>query len=582
MTLDEADRALASGNPIQAYSIARDARGKGSDEPRFRYLEALALARMGDTLEAFNLYETYDLGSDFSVDALSLMARLLKDKALAEQDDSRPALQKAAQAYIQAYKITGDYFPLINAATLAGAAGERDLSRSLAETLLLDPQLASDISYWPLITKAEALLVLGRGADAFQAATRAVAQPDASLGARSSTIRQFERLLPLVIGNDGPDAILEILRPPPVIHFCGHIFAHDGKAERAIKPLVELFLEQRDIVIGYGALAAGADILIAELLLERGAELNVVLPFPADEFSRVSVAPSGDDWVARFESCLGEAASVTIVSDMAYVDDPRQLGYGTEVAMGMAVLRASHLAGQALQLAVWDGIETDCLAGTAVDVRTWSATGRSSEIIAYPEKRKVGQFQGESRSAAKVVERGAHSILFADFSGFSKISESQLLMFWNEVMGTIAKVVRRFSDSVLCKNTWGDALYLIVDGAAVAADLALSLQEEMRQLDLVALGPESSGMRVALHYGTMYRVNDPVTGQTNFFGSEVSRAARLEPVTPKHSVYVTEPFASVLTLKHAGEFAVHYVGTIALAKNYGSQPVYRLDRKKRN
>lgn len=579
MKLEKAERAIGSGNPLQAYSLARDATAPGADGARFRYLEVLALARMGDTLQAINLYEAYDIGSDGSVDALSLKARLLKDEALSEAQVSQSALGKAAQAYLQAYEITGDAFPLINAATMSGAAGDHSLSRSLAETLLQDFQSDAASGYWPLITAAEALLLLDREDEAYAMAVRAAAQGDASLGARSSTIRQLERLFPLLSESGAPDRILDILRPPPVIHFCGHIFAHQGMAEQVLRPQVQHFLERSAISIGYGALAAGADILIAEALLERGAELNVVLPFPVEEFRRVSVTPAGPDWAERFDRCLRDAASLTIVSEMAYVDDPRQLGYGSEVAMGMAVLRASHLAGQAIQLAIWDRNETGYLAGTAVDVRTWAGTGRSAEIITFPEPRVAGQYQGNTPDDRKVVERDAHSILFADFSGFSKIGESQLLLFWSDVMGTIARVVERFSDAVLCKNTWGDALYLVVEGAAIAAELALCLQEEIGKIDLVALGPDASGMRVALHYGTMYRANDPVTGQTNFFGSEVSRAARLEPVTPKHSVYVTEPFAAVLTLKHAGEFGVHYVGTVALAKKYGSQPVYRLDRQ---
>jgi hypothetical protein len=60
--------------------------------------------------------------------------------------------------------------------------------------------------------------------------------------------------------------------------------------------------------IGFGSLAAGADILAAEALLDLGAELQVVLPFERDEFVRVSVAPAGEDRVERFERCLAAAS----------------------------------------------------------------------------------------------------------------------------------------------------------------------------------------------------------------------------------------------------------------------------------
>ena len=145
-------------------------------------------------------------------------------------------------------------------------------------------------------------------------------------------------------------------------------------------------------------------------------------------------------------------------------------------------------------------------------------------------------------------------------------------------MGTVAAVIDDHSDKVRCKNTWGDALYLVVNDTRDAAHLALSLQESLAHVDTSKYGTDHAGMRMALHYGAMYEAHDPVTKTTNFFGTEVSRTARLEPVTPKHNVYVTEAFAAVLALQRAPEFDLHYIGTIAFAKNYGRQPVYRLDR----
>lgn len=43
----------------------------------------------------------------------------------------------------------------------------------------------------------------------------------------------------------------------------------------------------------WGALAAGADIVIAEHLLASDAELHVVLPCPVEQFEAQSVAPAG-------------------------------------------------------------------------------------------------------------------------------------------------------------------------------------------------------------------------------------------------------------------------------------------------
>ena len=97
-----------------------------------------------------------------------------------------------------------------------------------------------------------------------------------------------------------------------------------------------------DVGFGYGSLAAGADILFAEQLLERGASLHVVLPFDCAEFVEVSVRPAGEGWVARFRACLDRAASVHYATEDRYLGDDHLFGYCSQVAMGLALLRARH------------------------------------------------------------------------------------------------------------------------------------------------------------------------------------------------------------------------------------------------
>ena len=85
-------------------------------------------------------------------------------------------------------------------------------------------------------------------------------------------------------------------------------------------------------------------------------------------------------------------------------------------------------------------------------------------------------------------------------------------------------------------------------------------------------------MRIGVHYGPAWRTTDHITGRTTFYGTEVSKAARIEPVTPTGAVFVTEPFAAILALESRDAFACRYVGRIALAKKYGDYPMYRLTR----
>jgi class 3 adenylate cyclase len=72
---------------------------------------------------------------------------------------------------------------------------------------------------------------------------------------------------------------------------------------------------------------------------------------------------------------------------------------------------------------------------------------------------------------------------------------------------------------------------------------------------------------------------DPITGRLNFYGTEVSRAARLEPVTPSGKVYITEPTAAAIEMSCAGQFCSRYVGRLSLPKNFGSERIYSLEER---
>ena len=86
------------------------------------------------------------------------------------------------------------------------------------------------------------------------------------------------------------------------------------------------------------------------------------------------------------------------------------------------------------------------------------------------------------------------------------------------------------------------------------------------------------GMRIGPHYGPVYSGTDPITGLDNFYGSEITLAARIEPTVIPGEIYTTQAFAAILTVTDPGRFATRYVGQVELAKGYGVLPIYRLER----
>ena len=137
------------------------------------------------------------------------------------------------------------------------------------------------------------------------------------------------------------------------------------------------------------------------------------------------------------------------------------------------------------------------------------------------------------------------------------MSEAALPAFWEGVMGVVAEILDAHEADVECRNSWGDALYAVTSSAPVAAEIALQLQDRLARFDYATLGLDGSGgMRIGAHYGPAYRTTDHITGRITYYGTEVSKAARIEPVTPPGAVFVTEPFAAILALEARGRFCL--------------------------
>jgi class 3 adenylate cyclase len=577
---DRATAAIARGDLITAYDETISAIAEGDSSSAIRHQQVLAVARMGDTDRAMLLFQTYGLDRSEDVHQRTIGARLLKDRALdlppgPERD---AALETAFDTYRALFEDSGDPYPGINAASLAALAGRGDDARVIAARILAHPHVIHPQDYYTAATRAEALLIQGQVEAAADALIQAAAMIGNDAGARSTTCRQIA-LVARHLGLDDAaiDHLLAAVRPPRAIHFCGHIFAADPVREGALRAEIDAYLTQENIGFAYGALAAGGDILIAEAILALGGELHVVLPFAVEDFIAQSVRPAGEAWVERFEHCMAAAASRTLATEMVYVGDPEQYSYSSRVAMGLAILRAQHLGNAPEQFALWDGVLTGGPAGTGADVATWRAQGGGTHSI--DPGRVDRTLTRPPAQGAGEHERALAAIIFTDFPGFSRLTEAVLPIFWDGVMRRIADVLDQHEGKVLCRNSWGDALYAVASSAAGAAEIALALQSRLREFDYGTIGlADSGGMRIGVHYGPAYRMFDHITGRMNFYGTEVSRAARIEPVTPPGTVFVTEPFAAILALEAPDDFQCRYVGRIELAKGYGTYPMYRLTR----
>ena len=403
--------------------------------------------------------------------------------------------------------------------------------------------------------------------------------------AMASTRRQLKRLT-AALGRG--EELLQRLAPKPSLHFTGHMVAAIGasgrfpaESEAAVAAEIEAFLDRQPVGAGYGSLASGADILIVEALARRGIPFHVVLPFDIADFVRMSVEPAGESWKRRFEALLPKAASVSYATEGGYLGDAAVFGYCARLAMGLARLRARMEDAGSLQLAVWDGQDGNGVAGTAADIALWQGHGLASHIISsQPRDKPADGVQAEPErvaTKAHLPERTLRAFLFGDFRGFSKLSEAELLSFNGVLLPAVARVLDREDWPVEVRQTWGDGLYLVFPNVERAAACALAMQAELATIKLSDHGlPELLGLRAAMHAGPVFVVEDPVMRQRLYTGRHISRAARMEPVTPEGELYVSEGFAALLALEAKTPLSYEYVGRVPLAKNAGYLRMYLL------
>jgi class 3 adenylate cyclase len=597
--LEEVTTFFNQGEFFRAYDLAAETLELFPGDVLLAHRAVLSLANAGATALALNKYYEFGLDKRTEIDVLSLLARLKKDQAFAETGEARAAMFCEGRAlYESAFRSAAAahdpeaYYPAINAATLALFAGDAEAADWLAGEVLdvlapriasLDKDGASD-RYWVAATALEAHLVRGDLDAAGGLVEQVVVASGCDYAALATTGRQLERIIQ---AKKLDSRVLAAFEPPTVVHFLGPVIAPLGQTggfravqAGAVAADIAGLLKGMRIGAAYGSLAAGAEILFGEALLGQGVALNVVLPFTTADFIEQSVRPAGEPWVRRFEACLAAAKTVRFATEDAYLGDDQLFTYSSSLAMGLASLCALHLHAPLMQLAVWDGVVNDgAIADTAADMSAWHKAGHPVALVPVGPDTDVKKLPPWHRPKVAWGRRDTRAMLFGDIHGFSKLSDAQLPAFAEMVMGALGGVARRHERHITFVNTWGDGIFVVFRNADRAAACALDMQDAMSTIDFKAAGlPETLKLRLGGHLGPVYELDDPITDRPNYYGAHVSRAARIEPITPEGCVYVTETFAAVLALHNAGQFSCDYVGNTEMAKHYGRLRMFLLRR----
>jgi class 3 adenylate cyclase len=594
--LRDAKRHDSVGAYFAAYDVAQKGLEKHPESAILAHWAVLMLARAGATPQAWALFRKKQLRAHPAPDTVALRARLARDMAaLCGHPRQRDRwLGLALAIYRRAYRARADFYAGINLAELLGQTGQtaeaQAVAATVAEGLLAQGLEASEAeqTFWRTASYAIACLICGRDASAGEYLDSA-----RTLGAENLTwLATLRRSLKIIAAFEPQAAFaLRIIPAPSLIHYVGHIVDTLGASpprfpadqQEAVRKRIADILEKFNVSEAYGSLAAGADILFAEEILKRpGATLHVVLPMSEDDFLDQSVRPSGEDWEARFRACMKHPqrhGTVLFATTEASLKHAALFAYGGQLAMGRALLAARMLDATVRQIALWDGNAARGPSGTAHDVTTWHQSGNAQCFIPLPLGAPMPQPLEQTQPVApKSGERCPKAILFGDFKGFSNLSDAEIPTFVTQVMGVVAEVVDQHVLDQRFVNTWGDGLYIVYNTPRAAADFALALLERLRVTNWANLGVlKSPILRLGGHLGPAYHMRDPVLRRDNFFGAHVSRAARIEPVAPDNSLYVTEQFAAALALEDKHHiYHCDYVGPVETAKDNGRLRLFLL------
>jgi class 3 adenylate cyclase len=597
MAIDAIRAHLDRGAPWDACDAFRAAAAAENDG-ELLYWGALAHARSGAARVAHALLErcaASSLSPALRVEALCLRGRLWKDayRRGPAREVAGAALAHARAHFLQAYAIARGAYPGINAASLAMLCGDRDDAVALAGEVLVALDGRQPATPWDTATRAEAQVLTGDFDGAARSYTEACAHADANAGVVASMRRQLALLASAI-----PQAtdLLALLRAPDVVAFAGHLIDEHGRGSTRfpahLVPVVREALDRQVAAFHQPAVftsaACGADLLFVEAALARRAEVNIVLPFARDDFVRSSVAAAGDEWVQRFDAALARASRVVMATEERHLGDDMLFDHAARLVEGLARLRAAQLETSASMLCVIDMESAGNVGGTRESYDRWKASGDRLDVVDLaairdgreaPPIRKAGSDPGSGPVLRAGAGRAWKALMFADFAGFSRVQDAFAPRFHERFLDLGARAIAQSRIRPLDAKTWGDALYAVFDTAEEAADFALRFLGSTLDGDWSDVGmPGTSRIRIALHAGPVYRGYDPVMQRDDYFGSSVTRAARIEPIAQPGTVYASEAFAATLAATRAHGFTLEYIGRVPLAKAYGESTIYRVDR----
>ncbi|TFI58336.1 hypothetical protein E2493_10130 [Sphingomonas parva] len=300
-------------------------------------------------------------------------------------------------------------------------------------------------------------------------------------------------------------------------------------------------LAEENVGFGFGALAAGADILVAEALLARVGTLHLILPGGAEAFAARSVDPFGAEWRKRFEAVLAQAETVRPIRPIGEAPDALTIALADEVAMGAALINARRLESEAVQLLVVDpeAVQTKDVSATGRALARWAEAGWRQRLIPAPREAVRPALGGREDAQATRRPLAVLSVR-VDAEETGSALEVRLAAVGETIGAGPAPSLGPY---------WSEAQVVLgYDNVNDAGAAALALA--------------AAGQRVGGHYLVAATFTDPFAAAERLPLAATAAAAAASASTPQGSACVTEDFAGALAVAGDAAPASEYVGEL--------------------
>jgi hypothetical protein len=368
-------------------------------------------------------------------------------------------------------------------------------------------------------------------------------------------LRQFT----LILEETGSaSAWLDEFRPPRSLNFAGHLGVAPDHSP-ALQTQVADWMAEQNIGFGFGALAAGADIVIAEALLARGGELHVILPIGVEAFIAQSVAPYDPAWGERFEKCLDAATSLQCVTSLSGAYEPLATQLAADVAMGAAVLNARRLQGAACQLLVID--DGPGRYGTGMGTRSIAERWRNQGLqhcLRAPRSAPVLASGLRAEPEGRADRRLAAMLMIA-FDGLDQCDETRFA-------AALDTVIAPFRHASALLPVQPD-LTLPMGNARLVAfadpDAAWAYAQA-----LLAMPPSALPLRLAGHYAIAHWLDEPPA----LVGRGTAELAMIAAAALPGVLTASETLTAALFVNQSDQMIAEHVGEVGEIRLFALDP----------